>query len=149
MVLSSCVVLAEDNGDDAFLFERVFAKADHSSTVTVCEDGEVAEGFFAKWLTKCSEALPLMAFLDIKMPNIDGLEVLAWLRSHREFDRMPIILLSSSKSDSDVASAVQLGAQAYFSKHLTAHEVSAVIAAAASFMAGEQDSFKRVRNLLL
>lgn len=148
MVLNSSVVLAEDNGDDAFLFQRAFAKAEHSSTVTVCEDGEVAEGFFAKWLVACSEPLPLIAFLDIRMPNINGLEVLAWLRSHREFDRMPVILLTSSKSESDVANAGRLGAQAYFSKHLSFHEILAIMAATASFIAGDQASFKQSRNLL-
>jgi two-component system response regulator len=54
--------------------------------------------------------------LDLKMPRRDGLEVLAWMRSKEEFAKLPVIVLTSSRLDSDIARAQQYGIDAYFVK---------------------------------
>jgi len=60
--------------------------------------------------------LPALLLLDLKMPRMDGFEVLAWLATRLDFKDLPVVVLSSSSDDSDIQKARQLGAREYFIK---------------------------------
>jgi len=131
------VVLVDDNSNDADLALRVVRKTSSSSTTVLLEDGERAIDYFKQLMQdhpKDSAALnlPKLVLLDLKLPKLDGLEVLKFLRSHEVFKTMPIVVLSSSREISDVKRAYELGVNSFavkpvqFDQYLT--RISALVA---------------------
>ncbi len=116
---SKIILLAEDNGDDAFIFKMAFDRATLPHTLHRVEDGQQA----IDWLEGKGEyaerekfPLPNILLLDLKMPIKGGFEVLEWLRGQIRFEELPIIILSSSDDNKDVKRAYQLGVTTYFVK---------------------------------
>ena len=110
------VILVDDNSNDADLALRVVRKTSSSSTTVLLEDGERAIEYFKSLMADQSgEAsnLPKLLLLDLKLPKLDGLEVLRFLRSHKAFETMPIVVLSSSREISDVKRAYELGVNSF------------------------------------
>lgn len=112
------VVLVDDNSNDADLALRVVRKTSSSSSTVLLEDGERAIDYFKQLMAdhpKDSAALnlPKLVLLDLKLPKLDGLEVLKFLRSHDVFKTMPIVVLSSSREISDVKRAYELGVNSF------------------------------------
>ncbi|MDX1667890.1 MAG: response regulator [Limnobacter sp.] len=116
------VVLVDDNSNDADLALRVVRKNSSGANIELLEDGELAIDYFQNLLkmkpTDESHIgnLPKLVMLDLKLPKIDGLEVLKFLRDHDEFNCMPIVVLSSSREISDVKRAYELGANSFVVK---------------------------------
>src|SRR4051812_8517813 len=84
----STILLVEDDPNDAFTFTRAFAKSGHREALVHLQDGEAAIEYLRTTgaeEVKPHHSKPLLVFLDLKMPKIDGFEVLTWLRSHVEF----------------------------------------------------------------
>lgn len=71
--------------------------------------------------------MPVLLLLDLKMPRLNGFDVLSWLASHSDFQDLPAIVLSSSWHDQDVLKARQLGARDYFIKPLQLSEYVKII----------------------
>ncbi|MCB1968196.1 MAG: response regulator, partial [Candidatus Accumulibacter sp.] len=82
--------------------------------VHVARDGEEAVAWIPRW--EAGEALPLLILLDLKLPRIDGLEVLARLKSHPLARKTPVVVLTTSEEDKDIESAYSLGANSYIVK---------------------------------
>ncbi|MDZ4100246.1 MAG: response regulator [Hydrogenophaga sp.] len=108
------ILLVEDNPMDLDLTLRAFNKKKFSNTIQVARDGEEALAFFARW--EAGEAMPAVILLDINLPKVNGLEVLQRLKSHPVFRRIPVVVLTSSRENSDLKTAYDLGVNSYIEK---------------------------------
>ena len=115
------VVLVDDNTNDAELALRVVRKAQPSASTVLLEDGERALDYFTQLASGAqgqeeSSTLPKLVLLDLKLPKLDGLEVLQALRAQPLFQSMPVVVLSSSRELSDVRRSYELGANSFVVK---------------------------------
>jgi CheY-like chemotaxis protein len=108
------IMLVEDNPMDLDLTRRAFARRKLVNPLLVARDGAEAIDFIARW--DAGEPLPLVILLDLKLPKVDGLEVLRQIKSHPVYHVIPIIVLTSSADDRDVQTAYQYGANSYIVK---------------------------------
>jgi two-component system response regulator len=109
------ILLVEDNPDDEALTLRAFKKNNISNKITVARDGQQALDYFfgegaSEWPT------PSVVLLDLKLPKIDGLEVLRRLRADPRTHLQPIVILTSSKEERDIATGYNLAANSYIRK---------------------------------
>lgn len=108
------ILLVEDNPTDVDLTLRAFAKRKLINPVSVARDGEEALAWIARW--EAGEPLPLVILLDLKLPRLHGLEVLTQLKSSPVSRDIPVVILTSSDEDQDIAAAYRLGANSYIVK---------------------------------
>ncbi len=106
------ILLVEDNPDDAELAIRALRKNNLANNLLHLEDGQEALDF----LFNKSNGTPRLILLDLKMPRVDGIEVLRRLKSDEEKKVIPVVVLTSSKEERDVIEAYQLGVNAYIVK---------------------------------
>ena len=115
------ILLVEDNPNDAEFALRAFKKHDLSRHVFVVKDGvEALDYLFAtgKYSYRKITDIPKVVFLDIKLPKIDGIEVLRRLKARKETAIIPIVMVTSSKEEQDINASYKLGASSYFVKPL-------------------------------
>jgi DNA-binding response OmpR family regulator len=105
------ILLVEDNMDDELLTLRAFAKNNIKNEVVVVRDGVEA----LDWL-RAATVLPQIVLLDLKLPRLDGLEVLRRIRADRRTKLLPVIVLTSSREEADVVQSYELGANSYVRK---------------------------------
>lgn len=126
------IVIVDDSDDDVFMFKRVLGKMGLRNPVVVL-DGDAAFAFFhGSPSAAAAAALPLACFLDIKMPGRDGFELLRSIRADRRYDRMAVIVLSSSDERRDLMTARDLGAQCYVRKYASAATIAGCLRDAAN-----------------
>jgi CheY-like chemotaxis protein len=131
MVLDNAtVLLAEDDPDDVLLTEIAFENARLANPLQVVRDGEEAisylkgEGQFAD---RRKHPLPILLLLDLKMPKVNGFQVLQWLRRRSDFRTLPVAIMTSSDHDPHVARAYELGADSYLTKPPNAETLLALV----------------------
>lgn len=112
------VLLVEDNEDDIELTLRAFRKNKIANEVVVARDGvEALDLLFAEGEHAGTKRLdPQVVLLDIKMPRVDGFEVLARVRSDARTRSLPVVMLTSSKEEDDMIRAYELGSNSYIRK---------------------------------
>jgi two-component system response regulator len=113
------IVLVDDNINDAELALRVIRKTAPGAPQIHLEDGQRAVEYFdalAAAMESQSGKLPRLLLLDLKLPKLDGLEVLQHIRSKPCFQSMPVVVLSSSREISDVERAYAYGANSFIVK---------------------------------
>jgi two-component system response regulator len=113
------ILLVEDNSADAELTLHALRENTHVSRIHVLRDGEQALNFIfckAPYEERAGQPLPQLILLDLKLPKVDGLSVLRTLKEDRRTRWMPVIVLSSSKEDSDLTTSYDLGANSYIQK---------------------------------
>jgi CheY-like chemotaxis protein len=108
------ILLVDDRAVDIDLTRRAFAKRKLLNPIEVARDGEEALAYFDRW--EAGEPLPICILLDLRMPKMNGLEVLRRLKSHPRFSSIPVIMLTTSKEDRDVEEAYKLGCNSYIIK---------------------------------
>ncbi len=108
------ILLVEDNPMDVDLTVRAFARRHMLNPVEVARDGEEVLARLAQW--EQGEPGPLLILLDLKLPRIDGLEVLQHLKAHPRFRCIPVVVLTTSAEDRDIERAYQLGVNSYIVK---------------------------------
>lgn len=108
------VLLVEDNPIDVDLTKRAFARRKLANPIEVARDGEEAVAWIARW--QAGAPTPLLALLDLKLPRVSGLEVLAQWKAHEISRAIPVVVLSSSAEDRDIEAAYRLGANSYIVK---------------------------------
>jgi two-component system response regulator len=113
------LLLIEDSPNDAELILRALKKNNLGNSIAHLKDGEEAlEYIFAKgrYANRKIEDRPKMILLDLKMPKVNGLEVLKAIKSDERTSAIPIIIMTSSKEDSDIAESYKLGVNSYVVK---------------------------------
>ncbi len=124
------ILLVEDNPDDVALTLRALKRAKVANEVTVAEDGEKAlEFLFAAGAQsgRPKGAQPAVVLLDLKLPKVDGLEVLRRMRGDERTRLLPVVILTSSKEEQDLISGYSLGANAYIRKPVDFQQFSEAI----------------------
>ena len=119
MNYSFTVLLVEDDLNDIFLVKRAFKIAQIPTPLQVVTDGVEAISYLqgeGKYADRANYPLPHLIVTDIKMPRKDGFEVLEWIKSHKPFRRIPVVMVSSSDNPADINRAYELGANAYMVK---------------------------------
>ncbi|MGH7197435.1 MAG: response regulator [Candidatus Omnitrophota bacterium] len=113
------ILLVEDNANDAELTLRALKKNNLANKVFLVKDGAEALDFiFAKgvYAHRSAEDSPRVIFLDLKLPKIDGLEVLRQIKSNAKTKVIPVVVLTSSQEESDVVESYKLGVNSYIVK---------------------------------
>ncbi|MBI5368782.1 MAG: response regulator [Planctomycetes bacterium] len=124
------LLLVEDLSDDQELALLALGAACTPVPVEIVRDGEAAlEFLLAAGRSSAREraALPVVVLLDLKLPKVDGLETLRRLRAERRTQSLPVVILSSSKSDLDLRESYRLGANSYVRKPVDFHEFRATL----------------------
>jgi two-component system, response regulator len=110
------VLLVEDNADDVFLTKRALANMDVAHRLVVAKDGVEALAYLSKHCSNnksSGNGIPVVVLLDLKLPKIDGLEVLKEIRSNENTCLLPVLIVTSSDEKGDIINANQLGATSY------------------------------------
>jgi two-component system response regulator len=117
--MSKVILLVEDNASDEKLTVLAFKKCGVSNEVIVVRDGAAALDYIfatGKHASRDIRVLPSVVLLDLKLPKVDGLEVLRRIRADERTKFLPVVVLTSSKEDEDVLNSYSLGANAYVRK---------------------------------
>lgn len=122
------ILLVEDNPDDEALALRAFKKLNISNTIVVARDGvEALDYLFGTGTHTQKPPLPAVILLDLKLPKIDGLQVLQRIREDDRTHILPVVILTSSREEQDMVRGYNLGANSYVRKPVDYNEfVSAV-----------------------
>ena len=107
------ILLVEDNDEDAELTMRALKKHHLTNRLTRLGDGAAALEYF---FGGAQNPRPRVVLLDLKLPKIDGMQVLRELKSREETKRLPVVMLTSSKEDRDLDEAYRLGVNSYIVK---------------------------------
>jgi len=118
-MVEKTILLVEDNADDEALTLRAFAKNNIKNQVVVARDGaEALDYLFAEGAYKGRDTsdLPQLVLLDLKLPKVDGLEVLRRIRADARTELLPVVILTSSREEQDLVQGYRLGANSYVRK---------------------------------
>lgn len=113
------ILMAEDNPNDTELALRALKKQNLTNKIHVVKDGEEALDFiFAKgaYAERNKVDIPKLILLDLKLPKVDGLEVLRQIKADEFTKRIPVVVLTSSREESDLIESYKLGANSYIVK---------------------------------
>jgi two-component system, response regulator len=113
------ILLVEDNPSDIELTKRAFERSHISNQLVVVTDGQQALDYLfglGEFAGKNAKELPTLTLLDIKLPKIDGLEVLQHIRQNENTRRLPVVMLTSSNEEQDIATSYDLGVNSYIRK---------------------------------
>jgi two-component system response regulator len=113
------ILLVEDNPDDAKLTLRAFQRNQIANSVTVVHDGiEALDFLFARgvYAGRRGKPLPTLVLLDLKLPKLEGLDVLKAIRADPRTRLVPVVILTSSQEEEDRISGYSLGANSYVRK---------------------------------
>lgn len=122
MAASRPILLVEDNPDDEQLTLRALRRSQVTSPIQVAHNGEEALSVLASM-----NPLPSVVLLDLKLPKIDGLEVLRRIRSDRRIHHLPVVVLTSSNEERDVVESYNLGANSYVCKPIEIEQFTTTI----------------------
>lgn len=117
--MKKIILLAEDNPDDVLLTQRAFKKSNILNELVVVRDGEEALDYLfaeGKYKNRDKNVMPELILLDLKMPKLDGLQVLERIRKDTRTKQLPVVILTTSKEESDVVKSYCLGANSFISK---------------------------------
>ncbi len=122
------VVLVEDNPLDVELAQEAFRKAHIANSVRVLRDGaEALDYLLPPPAAGMEPAPPRVILLDLKLPRVDGLEVLRRLKSDERTRRVPVVVMTSSREERDVVTSYNLGANSYIVKPLDFEQFAEVV----------------------
>ncbi len=113
------ILLVEDNNADATLVRRALSRAQIPHHLHAVHNGEEAIGYLAGsgfYANRQLYPLPVLVLLDLELPGIGGLEVLAWIRAQDHLRHLQVVILSGSGDPGDVAKAHALGADSFLAK---------------------------------
>ncbi|MBD2130394.1 response regulator [Microcoleus sp. ZQ-A2] len=118
------ILLVEDSPNDVELILTALSESCLANEVVVVRDGEEALDYlYRKGVFKLRmEGNPVVVLLDLKLPKVDGLEVLAQIKSDPELKAVPVVVLTSSREEQDLINSYNLGTNAYVVKPVNFHE---------------------------
>lgn len=124
------ILLVEDNPDDELLTLMAFKDNNITNQVIVARDGEEALDYLfgtGMHIGRDLSIPPQVVLLDLKLPKVDGLEVLRKIRSNPVTKILPVVILTSSKEEVDIVNSYQLGANSYIRKPVDFEQFSGAI----------------------
>jgi CheY-like chemotaxis protein len=116
---SLVILLVEDSPDDVFFFQRAVHKSGLAAVTHLASDGVQAMDYLlnnGRFADAAAHPPPDIIFLDLKLPHVNGFEVLEWMRRHAECPRPPVVVLTSSSQPEDQQRAEALGATLFLTK---------------------------------
>lgn len=125
------ILLVEDNPKDELLTLRTLKKCNLANDITVVRDGaEALDYLFARgdYAGRDADDLPTVVLLDLKLPKIDGLEVLRQIRAEDRTHLLPVVILTSSDEEKDIFAGYELGANSYVRKPVAFSDFSRAVA---------------------
>lgn len=138
------VLLVEDDPSDARLIQRAFGKLDVTLAMIRLTNGDDVVSYLsgeAPYENRTTYPLPSVVLLDIKLPRRSGFEVLQWVRRQpTALNRLPVIMLTSSRHSVDINRAYDLGANSYLSKPETAAQLEQLATRFQSYWLGINES---------
>jgi CheY-like chemotaxis protein len=130
------ILIAEDSEDYALILQSMIKALGWKNPIRMVHDGKEAINYLSgdgQYADREAYPLPSVMFIDIKMPQANGFDVLRWIRDHPERSVVPTIMLSSSDDERDVRLAYELGASAYAVKPADTNDLKAMLQAAYNF----------------
>ena len=119
------ILLIEDNDMDIDLTLRAFRRRHIANPVDLARDGQEALEWIDRW--EAGAPAPALILLDLKLPKIDGLEVLLHLKRHPTYGTIPVVVLTTSVVDKDIATAYRNGANSYIVKPVSFEKFTEVV----------------------
>ena len=110
------ILLADDNPGDVRLTQEAFRRKQIPAKISVARDGEDAMAFLRRQGKYAEAVRPNLILLDLNMPRKDGREALREIKSDPNLKRIPVIVLTTSKADTDISKIYELGANSFISK---------------------------------
>ncbi len=124
------ILLVEDDDDDYLLIQKAFQEADLCYALCRVRDGEKLMDYLLSRGDFYDESLyprPILILLDLNMPRKDGREALKEIKSHPKLHKIPVIILTTSKNESDVVCCYELGANSFIRKPTDFHNLVGVV----------------------
>lgn len=113
------ILLVEDNPNDELLTLRGLKKSNLTNEIVVARDGAEAIDYLfgaGQYSGRDVQKMPVVVLLDLKLPKLDGIDVLRRIRGDERLRFLPVVILTSSRADRDMVDSYQLGANAYVTK---------------------------------
>lgn len=132
------ILLVEDEENDATLMKMAFKRNNIQNPVQWARDGLEAIAYLngeGAYADRVRHPFPEVLILDLKMPRMSGLELLAWIREHPEFRVIPTIIMTSSHQDTDIQRAYNLGANTYMIKPSSFEDLARMVKLAHDYWA--------------
>lgn len=121
------ILLVEDNHDHAELVMRSFDRHRVANKIHHVADGEAALDFLFDTAEEKNNFIPNLILLDLRLPKIDGLQVLKEIKKSEAYHKIPVVVLTSSEAEKDVAQAYDYYANSYLVKPLDFHNFSSLM----------------------
>jgi CheY-like chemotaxis protein len=110
------ILLIEDNAMDVDLTLQAFKEHGVGNPILVCRDGEEAMRYMEDHCSPTDTQVPILVLLDLRLPKVDGIDVLRHARQHPVWKQVPIVVLTTSRENKDIEAAYQLGVNSYIVK---------------------------------
>ncbi len=131
MATQSTILLVEDNPDDERLAVRALRRAKINAEILIARNGE--EALTTLFNANC---LPIVMLLDLKLPKIDGLDVLKAVRANQKTRLLPVVILTSSSEQRDIIESYDLGANSYVRKPIEFDRFTEAVGQLATYWTG-------------
>lgn len=130
------ILIVDDNDDDVFALQRALKKTATANPQQIVTNGREAVAYLAgsgRYAERATYPLPFLVFLDLKMPLMDGFEVLGWLREQAHLNQIVVIVLTGSDELKDHQRAYALGARSYLVKPPSPADLQQILISMESF----------------
>lgn len=127
---SKFILLVEDNEDDIKLTQMAFKENNIMNELVIIQDGaEALDYIFCKgnYSNRDKNELPTLILLDIKLPKVDGIEVLKQIRANKKTKLIPVVILTSSNEEKDILNGYSLGCNSYVCKPVNFNEFTSAM----------------------
>ncbi|WP_442796185.1 response regulator [Pelobium manganitolerans] len=111
--------IADDDPDDRMIINDAFSESAYCDQLAFFEDGEQLLQTLKKKLATAPSAVPALLILDLNMPKVNGVEVLQSIKKNKSTSGIPVVILSTSKSERDKEKAIKLGANEFITKPIS------------------------------
>ena len=141
--LSHTILLVDDNEDDIYALQRVLKKAGIANPVQIVTDGQQAVDYLSgkgEFANREQHPIPFIVFLDLKLPYLDGFEVLTWMRQQPTLNSVIVIILTGSDETKDHQRAYALGARSYLVKPPTRSDILQLMESMQSYWTRESET---------